>query len=100
MSCLMLLNGWQAGRGDCLSVALFFLAGGMKTDLPGQFWKLLFQTLAGRLENQVATRAAHYTAQHQQIADLVEIGVMSDVVAQVDADGFINLARARIASRH
>ena len=38
-------------------------------------------------ENQVAALAGHHAAQHQQVADLVKIGVVRDVVAEVDADG-------------
>src|ERR1039458_7649573 len=99
MSRLLFLNGWQASRGDGLSVALFFLAGDVKTNLLGEFREFFVQNLAGSRQNQVAAWSAHYTAKHEKIADLVKIGVMSDVVAEVDSDGFVDFARARIAGR-
>ena len=66
----------------------------------GQFRELLFHHFAGHGEDEVAALAGHHAAQHEQVADLVEIREVGDGVAEVDADGFVDLARARVARGH
>ena len=90
----------QAGGGDGLAVALLLLAGDVKTDALGHLGELLLQDLLRQLENQVPTFARHHAAQHQQVAEVVEIGVVGDGVAEPDADGLVDLARAVVARRH
>ena len=58
------------------------------------------QHLGGGGENQVAALAGEHAAEHEQIAHVVEIGVGGDVVAEVDADGLVDLAGALVAGGH
>src|SRR5271157_243682 len=90
-------NCGQAGGRNGLAVALFLLAGDVKTNVLGHLGELLFEDLLRQLENQVPTNARHHAAQHQEIADVVEIGAVGDGVAEPDADGFVDLARTAVA---
>ncbi len=54
----------------------------------------------GQRKNQVAACSGSHAAQHQQIAHIVEIGVMRDGITEIDADGLVNPARALVARGH
>ena len=74
-------------------------AGDVKTHPRGHFGELRLENLIGNRENQVAAFARHHTPEHQQVAEIVKVGVVRDGVAEIDADGFVDLARALVA-RH
>src|ERR1019366_7920131 len=93
-------NCGQAGGGDGLAVALFRLAGDVKTDALSHLGELLRKDLLRHLKNQVPSFAGHHAAQHQEVAEIVEIGAVGDGVAEPDADGLVDLARAAVARRH
>ncbi len=58
------------------------------------------RTLSATSRIRFATFTRHHAPQHQEIAEVVEIGVVGDGVAEPDADGFVDLARAAVARRH
>src|ERR1017187_3632666 len=93
-------NLGQARGGDGLPVPLFLLVGNMKTDALMNFGELLPQNLGGHAENQVAADARQDPPQHQKVADVVEIRVVRDVVAEEHADGSVDPAGALIAGRN
>src|SRR5476649_2228534 len=87
----------QTGGGDGLPVPFFLLARNMKTYPFGDFRELGLENLVGGGKDQVAAIARHHAAQHQKVAEVIHVRVGCDVVAEVDADGFVNPESPRVA---
>ena len=90
----------QAGRGDRLTVTLVVLVRNVERDLPGQLGELDLQHLARAGDDVVSARARGHASEHQHVTKIVERREMRDAVADVRADGLVNLLRAVIAVEH
>ena len=66
-------------------MALLLFAGNVKTKALRKLGEFGVEHLAGDGKDQVAALLGEHTAQHQQIADLVKIGVSGDGVSEIDA---------------
>src|SRR4051812_43880482 len=97
MSFLLNWNGRQTRRRNGLPVTLFLLVRYVKADSLGDVRELLPEDLLGDLQDAISALSRHDTAQHQKIADVVEVGVGRDVISEVNTDGVVDFHRAGIA---
>merc|ERR1712241_1663509 len=58
--------------------------------------KLCLQDLLGRVKHEVPTRALAHAAQDHHMVDLVELAVLRQSVAQIDAGGLVDLTNRRL----
>ena len=73
-------------RGDGLAMPLVFLVGRVKMNLAEEFRKLGLQDFLCALENHITARPGSDPAEDQDVAELIEISVMSNGITQVSPD--------------
>ena len=69
----------------------------MQRQVLRQFREVGAQDFFRFLHNEVAPRAGGHAAQHEQMAEFIQVRVMRQRVAEIDTNGFKNLRRTRVA---
>ena len=69
----------------------------MQFDFRRQFREFLSQNLARLFQHDIATLAGCHAPQNQQMLEVIKIRIVRQAVAEINADGFINLRRAGVA---
>src|SRR5438309_2034560 len=95
-----LADSRQACGGDRLAMALFLFIRDMETDLIGYFGELNLQHILRTRDDNVASGPRSNPAEYQYIFQIIEICKMRDGIAQIRADGFIDLTRSGISLLH
>lgn len=90
----------QAGGGDGLAVALVFFVRGVESDAGDKFGEFGGENLMGDGEHGFSAGPGRDAAEHQEVVEVVEIGEVGDGVAEVGADGLVDLAGPAISGTH
>ena len=72
----------------------------MELELAGEFGEFEFEDLTGAVEDDVRAWTGGDAAENEDVADVVEVGVVGDGVAQVCADCFVDFSSAGIVLLH
>src|SRR6186997_2298842 len=90
----------QAGGGDSLTHASALFIRKLNVDAAREFRKLSRSDFLRAVEDDISAWPCGHAAQNEKMTEVVEICVVSDRVAQIGADGFINAGGAFIAGSH
>mmetsp|Transcript_40729 Transcript_40729/g.126950 ORF Transcript_40729/g.126950 Transcript_40729/m.126950 type:complete len:395 (-) Transcript_40729:464-1648(-) len=88
----------QGGRRDALAHGLEVVVGRVELD-GAQLRELRRQDLLRHVQHEVAALALAHPAEDHDVVDVVELEVLREGVAQIDADGLVDLARLRLLLR-
>merc|ERR1719453_2954424 len=85
------LQCWESSCSNALSNCLEVIISSVELNA-SELWELLSENLLGGVKHNVATIAFADASQDHHMVDFVELAILCQTIAQIDADGLIDLA--------
>src|SRR2546427_8370722 len=96
----MMPSSWQAGCCYGLAYSPRLLIRQGQFDLFRKLRELLAQYFVRRLDHDFSTRPCGYATENQDVFQIVEVRVMGNSIAQIYAEGAVDVSRHRISGSH